>query len=329
MRRVCSVILFSLALAAPAIPIASEAQVICTGNASPPPELPVYEQPPIPAPGYIWAPGYWGIGPTGYYWVPGTWVEPPAVGLLWTPGYWGWRDGIYVWNAGYWGPHVGYYGGVNYGFGYVGVGYAGGYWNGGVFAYNRTVNNFGSVTINNTYNKTVINNVNVTRVSYNGGAGGTTAQPTQQELAAAQDAHTPATAAQAQHQQTASTDKSMLASVNNGKPAVAATSHAGQFSGPGVMAAREMKAAATAPTGAGGPTHNARVNASLPMGNHSAPKTNITRTNVNRANFSRAGTGSGGPKNFHPRTTSVAPRTASVAPRPARPAPKPAGKPHS
>jgi hypothetical protein len=71
-----------LLLAAPAIPIASEAQVICTGNASPPPELPVYEQPPIPAPGYIWAPGYWGIGPTGYYWVPGTWVEPSAVGLL-------------------------------------------------------------------------------------------------------------------------------------------------------------------------------------------------------------------------------------------------------
>ena len=140
------------------------------------------------------------------------------MGLLWTPGYWAWRDGLYAWNAGYWGPHVGYYGGVNYGFGYVGVGYAGGYWNGGVFAYNRTVNNFGSVTINNTYNKTVINNVNVTRVSYNGGAGGTTAQPTQQELAAAQDAHTPATAAQAQHQQTASTDKSMLASVNNGKP---------------------------------------------------------------------------------------------------------------
>jgi hypothetical protein len=67
------------------------------------------------------------------------------VGLLWTPGYWGWRDGIYAWNAGYWGSHIGFYGGINYGFGYAGVGYAGGFWRGGVFSYNRTVNNFGSV----------------------------------------------------------------------------------------------------------------------------------------------------------------------------------------
>ena len=153
MRRTCSTILFFLMLAGPAMPVASEAQVICTGNASPPPELPVYEQPPIPAPGYVWAPGYWGIGPVGYYWVPGTWVLPPTVGLLWTPGYWGWRDGIYVWNAGYWGPHVGFYGGVNYGFGYGGVGYEGGRWDNGVFIYNRTVNNFGNVTITHVYEK--------------------------------------------------------------------------------------------------------------------------------------------------------------------------------
>ena len=113
----------------------------CVSNVSPPPELPVYEQPSIPAPGYLWTPGYWASGPNGYFWVPGTWVQPPAVGVLWTPGYWGWRDGIYVWNAGYWGPHIGFYGGVNYGFGYVGVGYEGGHWENGVFAYNRTVSN--------------------------------------------------------------------------------------------------------------------------------------------------------------------------------------------
>ena len=80
-----------------------------------PPELPVYEQPALPAPGYIWTPGYWAYGSEGYFWVPGTWVQPPSVGLLWTPGYWGWRDGVYGWNAGYWGPHIGFYGGVNYG----------------------------------------------------------------------------------------------------------------------------------------------------------------------------------------------------------------------
>src|SRR5260221_1491072 len=102
-----------------AIPAASTAQIISITIA--PPELPVYEQPEIPAPGYIWTPGYWAYGPDGYFWVPGTWVEPPAVGLLWTPGYWGWHDGNYGWNAGYWGPHIGFYGGVNYGYGYGGV----------------------------------------------------------------------------------------------------------------------------------------------------------------------------------------------------------------
>ena len=54
-----------------------------------PPVLPVYVQPPLPAPGYIWTPGYWAWDGSDYYWVPGTWVQPPQSGLLWTPGYWG------------------------------------------------------------------------------------------------------------------------------------------------------------------------------------------------------------------------------------------------
>src|ERR1700756_2953935 len=53
-----------------------------------PPALPVYAQPPLPAPGYIWTPGYWAWGAAGYYWVPGVWVLPRRAGLLWTPGYW-------------------------------------------------------------------------------------------------------------------------------------------------------------------------------------------------------------------------------------------------
>ncbi len=44
--------------------------------------------------------------------------------------------GVYVFHAGYWGPHVGFYGGVNYGFGYSGSGFYGGRWEGGHFAYN-------------------------------------------------------------------------------------------------------------------------------------------------------------------------------------------------
>src|SRR5712671_3245340 len=217
-----------------------------------PPVLPVYVQPAIPAPGYIWTPGYWAYGDDGYYWVPGTWVLPPAVGLLWTPGYWGWHDSIYAWNGGYWGPRIGFYGGVNYGFGYTGVGYAGGYWSGGVFSYNRTVNNFGSVNITNVYNKTVINNTNVTNVSFNGGAGGTAARATPQELAAANDRHTPMTSMQTQHQNAASTNPAMHASNNSGHPQVAATSHAGQFSGAGVVAARTATGPAGSNPAAGG-----------------------------------------------------------------------------
>jgi hypothetical protein len=204
-----------------------------------PPELPVYDQPPIPGPGYIWTPGYWAWSDDGdYYWVPGTWVEPPEVGLLWTPGYWACNDaGIYVWNAGYWGPHIGFYGGVNYGFGYIGVGYAGGFWRGRVFQYNRTVNNFGNVHITNVYNKTVVvNNVN-NHVSYNGGTGGLTAKANQQERMAATEHHVQPTGLQIQHQQQASTNREFRHSVNGGHPTIAATSHAGRFEGQGVTAA--------------------------------------------------------------------------------------------
>jgi hypothetical protein len=238
MRRFGFVIWLSCALVAAALPPASQAQILSITLI--PPELPVYEQPAIPAPGYIWTPGFWAYGPDGYYWVPGTWVEPPDVGLLWTPGYWGWQDGTYAWNAGYWGPHIGFYGGVNYGFGYGGAGYEGGYWNNGVFAYNRTVNNFGGVAITNVYNKTVIVNNNVSRTSFNGGAGGTTVRPTAEEQTFAHERHVPPTAGQVQHEKTASTDKSLLASVNHGRPAIAATSKPGEFTGKGVVPAHEV-----------------------------------------------------------------------------------------
>src|SRR5271170_196113 len=104
-----------------------------------PPLLPVYVQPAIPAPGYMWQPGYWAYGPYGYFWVPGTWVAAPEVGFLWTPGYWGFDDGFYRWNGGYWANQVGFDGGINYGFGYFGHGYNGGGWYGGHFRYNTAV----------------------------------------------------------------------------------------------------------------------------------------------------------------------------------------------
>ena len=59
-----------------------------------------------------------------------TWVAPPSVGVYWTPGYWGYRTATTAGTRGYWGPSVGFYGGVNYGFGYFGTGFVGGFWAG-------------------------------------------------------------------------------------------------------------------------------------------------------------------------------------------------------
>lgn len=204
-----------------------------------PPPLPVYVQPPCPVVGWMWTPGYWAWGTGGYFWVPGTWVAPPRIGVLWTPGYWGFAGGGYVWHAGYWGPHVGFYGGVHYGFGYTGVGYFGGRWAGGVFAYNRSVTNVNVNIVHNTYNEMVVNDVNVTRVSYNGGAGGIRAMPTAQERFAEREPHLQPTVLQRQHIQQAQRNPELRASANHGHPAIAATRRPGAFNGRGVVRARE------------------------------------------------------------------------------------------
>ncbi len=205
-----------------------------------PPALPVYVQPAIPEPGYIWTPGYWAWNAdiSEHYWVPGAWVLPPSPGLLWTPGYWGWSGGEYVWNAGYWGPTVGFYGGVSYGFGYTGVGFAGGYWSGRSFYYNRSVTNISNTTvINNVYSQQVVNS-NTTNVSYNGGNGGIKARPTPPELQAAREQHIAPTQEQQHHQHLASENRDLRASVNNGRPTVAAVSRAGDFSPQSAVAAK-------------------------------------------------------------------------------------------
>lgn len=194
--------------------------------AIPPPPLPVYVQPPLPAPGYLWTPGYWTYGDAGYYWVPGVWVLPPVVGVLWTPGYWGFGEGFYRWHTGYWGPRVGFYGGVNYGFGYGGVGFFGGYWHGGAFAYNRAAANFGGTHVANFYNNTTIVRqntvINNNHVSYNGGENGIRAQPTAQQARYASENHLPPTANQDEQRHFASLDRGQLASVNHGRPATMA-----------------------------------------------------------------------------------------------------------
>jgi len=226
----------TFALVLLAIPAASFAGVLIQVGIAPP-VLPVYVQPACPGDGYIWTPGYWAYGPDGYYWVPGTWVMAPEPGLLWTPGYWGWGGGFYLWHAGYWGPHIGFYGGVNYGFGYFGHGYEGGYWRDRTFFYNRSVNN---VTITNVhiYNKTVINEGGVNRVSFNGGNGGINARPSRFEETAAHERHFEPTGMQVRHEHAAGSNRDFLASVNHGRPAVAATARPGEFSGRGVTPGR-------------------------------------------------------------------------------------------
>jgi hypothetical protein len=203
-----------------------------------PPELPIYEQPICPGDGYIWTPGYWAYGDDDYYWVPGTWVLAPEVGFLWTPGYWGWVDGGYVFYDGYWGPQVGFYGGINYGFGYFGHGFEGGRWDHDHFFYNRAVTNVNITVIHNVY-ETRVNNTTVTRASFNGGNGGVNERPTSQEEAAAHGRHIAPVAAQTEHVQAARANTELRASSNHGKPPVAATPKPGDFRGNGVVAARE------------------------------------------------------------------------------------------
>src|SRR5208282_4723687 len=179
-----------------------------------PPILPVYAQPICPGAGYLWTPGYWSYGDAGYYWVPGVWVSPPRVGVLWTPGYWGFAGGAYGWHAGY-----------------GGVGFAGGEWRGGHFAYNTAVVNVNTTVVHNTFvDRTVVHeNVGVSaHASFNGGPGGTTAVASVQERAAANEPHVQPTSEQVSHEHAASQDRSNFASTNDGKPANPAMSRVGE-----------------------------------------------------------------------------------------------------
>ncbi len=257
-----------------------------------PPALPIYTQPVCPGEGYLWTPGYWGWADDDFFWVPGTWVQPPMVGVLWTPGYWGWGGGLYAWHAGYWGPHIGFYGGINYGFGYGGVGFVGGMWVGGAFRYNTAVTNVNVNVVHNTYvNRTVIVN-NSSHTSFNGGTGGVTAQPTPAEKQAENERHTPATSAQTQHEQAAGANKSQFYSANHGQPSVAGTSKAGDFSGAhSGSTTRPMNAGGTRTgTGAGTGTGTSHTPSNPPP--HNAVN-NTGKTGTNEGGANKGGTTGG------------------------------------
>jgi len=218
--RTIRILLAFLALAIPAVLFSQIGVSITIG----PPPLPVYEQPLCPGDGYLWTPGYWAYDEnvSDYYWVDGAWVMAPEEGYLWTPGYWGWRDGGFFFNDGYWGPEVGFYGGINYGYGYFGEGYGGGRWNGGHFFYNSSVNNLSGGSFHNVYNER-IENRNDNRVSFNGGSGGISVRVTSQQEAVARQRHLPPAAVQNEHRQTARINPESRATVNHGNPHTGST----------------------------------------------------------------------------------------------------------
>jgi hypothetical protein len=220
LARLRVVRLLFLAIAMLFLSSAASAQIGVSVSIAPP-ELPVYDQPICPGDGYIWTPGYWAWDGE-YYWVPGTWVMAPEVGYLWTPGYWGWGGSGFLFYDGYWGPTVGFYGGVNYGFGYFGHGYEGGRWQDGHFFYNTSINHVDEHSIHNVYNTRVNENAG-SHVSYNGGNGGINERANSQEEAAAHEKHISPVAAQTQHAYSARNNPQQRVSANHGTPAVAAT----------------------------------------------------------------------------------------------------------
>ncbi len=289
MKMLRSMRLMLLALLLAVIPASLYAGVfISVGFA--PPALPVYEQPPCPEAGWMWTPGYWAYGEDGYYWVPGTWVPAPYEGALWTPGYWGWGDGLYAWHPGYWGRHVGYYGGVNYGFGYMGIGFAGGLWVGGAFRYNTAVMRVNETVIHNTYrDETIVHNttiVNDRHVAYSGGRGGIDHAPTAQENAFTHEQHQAATSFQTQHQGAAMHNTAMYANHNGGHPANMAVSRPMGFNGHGNIGSQSSG------SGAGKVTTNGNAQGhgegASPRFNNSQPHNNVAPVEHNAPQYHSA-----------------------------------------
>lgn len=170
LRKILGSALAALLAVAAMLPARSDASVLVSSFVGPPPALPVYDQPLAYAPNLLWQPGFWSYAATGYYWVPGMWVAPPQAGLLWTPGYWSWTPQGSAWNPGYWARTVGFYGGIDYGWGYFGQGYCGGRRFGNQFRYNTFVTHVNTAIVHNVYvDRSVVNKpAAVSAVSYYG-----------------------------------------------------------------------------------------------------------------------------------------------------------------
>jgi len=191
------------------------------------------------------------------------------------------------------------------------------------------------------YNKTVINNVTVNQVSYNGGTGGIRAQPTSADLAASHDRHIAAVPAQRQQEQAAHSNPTLRAGNNHGKPPIAATARPGAFSGAGVVAARKGGAVSSVRPNAPARTPQPENRAARPENRTAQPENRTTRPENRTAQpenrpapamRAEPPTPHAAPPEPHvappPREPTppreAAPRPApAVAPRPAQPKPEP------
>jgi hypothetical protein len=112
---------------------------------------------------------------------------------------------------------VGFYGGINYGFGYGGVGFYGGRWEGGHFLYNSAAWHVGPGFHGVYEDRSFIRAGEYNHASFNG-EGGIHAAPTPGERAAMNERHFGRTPDQISHMQAARVDRGNYAAVNHGTP---------------------------------------------------------------------------------------------------------------
>src|SRR5215472_10650631 len=168
----------------------------------------------------------------------------------------------------------------------------------------------------------------MSRVSFNGGKGGITTQPTAQQQAALQEHHIQPTAAQVQHFNAARSNTALLAKTNNGQPQIATTSQAGRFNNTGTVTGgtsphfqsnvRTTNTGPTGPTGTqGGATGGSKnfkttnTGPTGPTGSQGATTTGGSKNfkTTNPGPTGPTGSQGGGPKTFqggpggHPVTT--------------------------
>jgi len=150
----------------------------------------------------------------------------------------------------------------------MGIGFAGGEWRGGHFAYNTAIVHVNTTVIHNTYiNTTVVNNttiVNNNHVAYSGGAGGINHPPTAEERVAEHETHQAPSPVQQAHIQQARSNPQSFAKNNGGHPPTAAVARPLSPSHPLPAASAHAQGQADAQVKSHSNTNNNRTEATAP-----------------------------------------------------------------